>query len=128
VYANRRTMPDAPQTLGDFIRSARVAADLSLRELARRIAKTPSYLSDIENDRRVPSEDVLAKIADAIGVPFEDLVVRAGRVGEAVQRLVRRSPEAVRLFRTAPDLNEDDLKKLRKQAERMAQKKQENEE
>lgn len=121
-------MSDKPQTLGDFIRNARVAADLSLRELARRIDKTPSYLSDIENDRRVPSEDVLGLIANVIGVSFDDLVVRAGRVGEAVQRLVRRSPEAVRLFRTTPDLNEEDLKKLRKEAERMAKKKRKDEE
>jgi transcriptional regulator with XRE-family HTH domain len=43
-------------TLGQQVRSAREAAGLSLREFARRAGLTPSYLSDIEHDRRRPSE------------------------------------------------------------------------
>lgn len=43
----------ARETLGGRVRRARVEAGFGLRELARRLGKTPSYLSDIENDRRV---------------------------------------------------------------------------
>ncbi len=47
----------------DAIRTARLAADFSLRDLTKRVSVTPSYLSDIENDRRVPSQEVLSAIA-----------------------------------------------------------------
>ena len=50
-------------TLGQQIRDARVAAGLSLRALARQLEVAPSYMNDIENDRRVPSEFVLIRIA-----------------------------------------------------------------
>ena len=117
-------MTESSNSLGDFIRSARIEADLSLRELARRIAKTPSYLSDIENDRRVPSEEVLMHIASELSLDFDELVARAGRIGAEAERLIRRSPEAVRLFRTvsAKNLGDEDLRKLRQAAERLAKK------
>ena len=115
-------MANIPQTFGDLVRDARVAAELSLRELARRIEATPSYLSDIENNRRVPSEDVLRRIAKALKLDFEDLVVRAGRIGSEAERLARRSPDAARLFRMAPNLGDEQLRKLREQAEKMIRK------
>jgi transcriptional regulator with XRE-family HTH domain len=51
------------KTLGQVIRDARVAAGTTLREFARTLDITPSYQSDIENDRRIPSEDVPARSA-----------------------------------------------------------------
>lgn len=62
------------QTLGEVIREARTIQDTRLRELARRLGVTPSYISDIENDRRVPSEEILRKIAAALTLDFEDLI------------------------------------------------------
>ena len=120
-------MAHTDQTFGDFIRDARVRAELSLRALARRIKATPSYLSDIENDRRVPSEEVLQRIAEILSLEFEELVARAGRIGDEAERLARRSPDAVRLFRMAPSLRDDDLRALREQAEKMIQEREKKE-
>ena len=53
----------ANKTLGEVIRDARVAAGQSLHKFARTLGMTPSYQSDIENDRRIPSEEVLKRIA-----------------------------------------------------------------
>ncbi len=72
---------------------------MSLRELARRLPVTPSYVSDIENDRRVPSEDVLGKIAVELGLDREDLVARAGRLPADAERYMRQTPAATTLFR-----------------------------
>lgn len=54
-------------TLGTEIRSAREAAGLTLRALARRIEISPSYLCDIETDRRAPALDTLDAIMAAVG-------------------------------------------------------------
>lgn len=89
----------ANRTLGDEIRAARVRKDLSLRELARMLELAPSYLSDIENDRRVPSEEVLASLARALEMDFDHVMGMAGRFGEEAERLLRRTPTSGVLFR-----------------------------
>ena len=53
-------------TLGDIINHARVGKRMGLRALARELDIVPSYLSDIENNRRVPSEAVLQNLAHAL--------------------------------------------------------------
>ena len=55
----------ARKSLGDRVKEARVEAGLTLRGMAKVLGMSPSYLNDIEFDRRTPSEDVLQKIKQA---------------------------------------------------------------
>ena len=96
---------EADQTLGDRIRVGRARKRLTLRELAALTGRTPSYLSDIENDRRVPSEDVLRSLADALNLDFDELMASAGRFGDAADRYLRRNPQAGMLFRRLSERN-----------------------
>ena len=100
--------------LGEILRQARVSLGVSLRTFATQLDITPSYLSDIENDRRIPAEDVLERMADRLNLPFEDVMARAGRFGEQTERYVRRQPAAVKLFRriSEKDLSEEELAKI----------------
>jgi transcriptional regulator with XRE-family HTH domain len=95
-------------TLGDRIRDARIAHRRGLRELARELEMTPSYLSDIENDRRIPAEPVLRTLATKLEIDFDVLMALGGRLGEQTQRYVRHSPEAARLFRRISEQQLDD--------------------
>jgi transcriptional regulator with XRE-family HTH domain len=108
-------------TLGQQIRDARVAAELSLRALARQLEVAPSYMNDIENDRRVPSEAVLLRIASGLGLDSDRLLAAAGRVGEGAQEYIKANPTAGVLFRRVSDagLDEKGLKRLLEQAEEM---------
>jgi transcriptional regulator with XRE-family HTH domain len=108
-------------TLGDFVREERTKQHLRLRELATRLELAPSYISDIENNRRVPSEDVLLAIAKELGVNFEDLMARAGRLGSDAERNLRRRPVATTLFRKIYEtgLDDADIQKLVKRVEQM---------
>ena len=87
------------KTLGDEVRAGRIRKDMSLRELARQVDLTPSYLSDIENDRRIPSEEVLKVLAEVIDLDFDRLMGLAGRFGDEAERLLRRTPTSGLLFR-----------------------------
>ena len=113
----------APETLGDYVREARQRANLRLRELAGELGITPSYLSDIENDRRVPSQEVLEGIARRLHLDLDELLARAGRLDPDTERYLRRSPAAVRLFRRIAEhrLDEADLKELEQRVERLGQ-------
>lgn len=107
------------KTLGDVIRGARVAAKKGLREFSRDVGIAPSYQSDIENDRRVPAEDVLKRIADMLGLKFDELMALAGRVGEEAERYLRRSPETGKLLRkiSEKNLSESAVRKLSEKAD-----------
>lgn len=111
-------------TLGEVLRDARVSLDISLRELAKRLDLAPSYLSDIENDRRVPSEEVLQNLARELKLKFDDLMALAGRFGEQAERYLKRHPAAGQLFRRISEkrLSDDDLQKLLQRAEDLAKK------
>ena len=92
-------------TVGEQVRVGRARKRITLRALATKMGKTPSYLSDIENDRRVPSEAVLRSIAAALSLNFDDLMASAGRFGEDADRYLKRNPQAGVLFRRLSERN-----------------------
>jgi transcriptional regulator with XRE-family HTH domain len=102
------------QTFGRWIRDSRVALRKSLRDVAGKLDIAPSYLSDIEHDRRVPSEEVLRGLAKELSLDFEEAITRAGRVGDEAEQYLRQIPEARVLLRRASEakLSAEDLKKL----------------
>ncbi len=62
-------------TIGDRIRAARKAAELSQEEVARRAGLSLKGMGEIERgDVEDPHISSLAKIARALEVPVEDLV------------------------------------------------------
>lgn len=117
--------PPGPDTLGEYVRQARLRSNLRLRQLAEQLGITPSYLSDIENDRRVPSQEVLEGIARHLRLDMDELLARAGRLDPDTERYLKRSPAAVRLFRRIAEhhLDEAALKDLEERAERLGQRK-----
>src|SRR4051794_21123086 len=89
--------------LGDFIRTQREVARLSVRRLAQSAGVSNPYLSQIERGLRKPSAEILQQIARALSISAEGLYVRAGildpddsngpSVIEAIQADRRLSPE-----------------------------------
>jgi len=112
-------------TLGEVVRNRRVERELSLRDATKKLGITPSYLSDIENDRRVPSEEVTRSLADFLGLNFDDLMALAGRFGQDAERYLKRTPTAGMLFRKISEykLPDEDLKKLLDDIEKLSRKK-----
>ena len=89
-------------SLGQRLRELRDKADLSARELAKRIGVSSPFLSDIELGRRFPSEEVLGKLAAALNVPLEDLKQYDNRGPIAdLKRLMDSDPKLGVAFRTA---------------------------
>ena len=89
-------------SLGQRLRELRDRADLSLRELAKRIGISSAFLSDIELGRRFPSEEILGKLAGALNVAPEDLKKYDNRAPIAdLKRLMDSDPKLGFAFRTA---------------------------
>jgi transcriptional regulator with XRE-family HTH domain len=78
---------DQLEALGQFIRSQRQQAQLSLRELAARTNVSNPYLSQLERGLHEPSMRVLKSIAGALNVPVDALLARAGLLSDGDNRL-----------------------------------------
>jgi transcriptional regulator with XRE-family HTH domain len=64
--------------LGEFIRTQREVASLSMRRLAELAGVSNPYLSQIERGLRKPSADILQQLARALQISAETLYERAG--------------------------------------------------
>jgi tetratricopeptide (TPR) repeat protein len=89
------TAPEAPATLGQRLRQARVAAGLTQSELAEsRFSK--QYVSQIERDQLRPADDTLRWLADRVGVDPQYLATGVdGRERERLESLVVRGEAAL---------------------------------
>jgi transcriptional regulator with XRE-family HTH domain len=96
-------------SLGDRIREARTAKKLTLRKFAALLDKSPSYVSDIENDRRIPSESVLREACDIVSLDFDQMMGLAGRFGDGTERRLRKTPSLGTLLRKLADLPPDEM-------------------
>ena len=61
------------RTFGQHIRVLRQAQDISLREMAKRLAVSAAFISDVELGRRFPSDELLVSIAKLLRVPVSEL-------------------------------------------------------
>ncbi|GAA4727054.1 hypothetical protein GCM10023328_01470 [Modestobacter marinus] len=86
-------------SVGEFIRTQRNAAEVSLRELSRRAGVSNPYLSQVERGLRKPSAEILAQIARGLKISAETLYEQAGildrRSGTAGTVAALRADEAL---------------------------------
>ena len=75
-----RHAEDRHSEVGEFIRSQRERANLSLRRLADRAGISNPYLSQIERGVRKPSAEILKRISRALSISAETLYTRAGLI------------------------------------------------
>ena len=59
---------------GMKMRQARTEAGLTLSETAVQAGLSPSYLTEIEKGRKYPRTDKIMKLADVLGIGYDDLV------------------------------------------------------
>jgi transcriptional regulator with XRE-family HTH domain len=74
----RQELEERLGDLGDFIRSQRELAQMSVRGLAEMAGVSNPYLSQIERGLRRPSAEILQQLAKALRISAETLYVRAG--------------------------------------------------
>ncbi len=91
----------AARTFGDLIRELRLKhpEHRSLRDFARKVRLSAAYLSRIENGKESPpSEAVIEKIAEALGVDKYELLSAAGKVPNEFIEAFSQNPRRVASF------------------------------
>jgi transcriptional regulator with XRE-family HTH domain len=111
------------ERFGAFIRRQREALDpkVGLRDMAKMIGVSPTYLSKVERDEfPPPAEDKVRRIGQIIKCDVDDLLARAGRVSTDISDIIKRHPvELADLLRTTKGLTADDIARLARNAKRV---------
>ena len=102
--------------LGDRISTARNAIGISLRELAKRVGKSPAFISVLENSDPAPAvrEETLASLAEELSLDVDELLGLARRMPSDA---IPESRLDVALYRRVHKLSAAQKKKLLKKLE-----------
>lgn len=106
---------------GQFIRASREGLQITLRQLARDVDVSPTYLSQIEQGNfSPPSEEKIRLLAERLKLDADKLMAMADKIPSDLKPIFTDQPKSVADFlRTAQGLSESDWEKLRKQAAKM---------
>jgi HTH-type transcriptional regulator, competence development regulator len=112
------------KSFGSLVRQEREAREIGLREMAKKIGVSPTYLSKIERgDFEPPAEDKVRKIAEIIDRDPDELLAMAGRVAsDLTDIIIRRPREMADFLRATKGLTADDMARLARQARKTKEK------
>ena len=113
-------MVSGKEKFGEFVRREREVKEIGLREMAKMIGVSPTYLSKIERDEfPPPAEDKVRKIAAIISCDADELLARADRVSSDLSEIIKRRPvQVAALLRTTKGLRADDMARLARLAQK----------
>lgn len=109
------------ERFGEFVRRERASQEIGLREMAKMIGVSPTYMSKVERDEfPPPAEDKVRAIANIIRCDVDELLALAGRVSSDVAEIIKRQPaELAALLRTANGMSAEQIARLTRQAQKV---------
>ncbi len=112
------------EKFGAFIRREREAKEIGLREMAKKIGVSPTYLSKVERDEfPPPAEERVKAIAGILGLDADELLALAGKVASDLSDIIRERPQEMANFlRAAKGLTAEDMARLARQAQKAKEK------
>jgi HTH-type transcriptional regulator, competence development regulator len=112
-----------PQTFGEQLRNARVAKGYSLRKFAKEADVSPTYLSQVEQDKVAPpTADRVKRIAELLDESVDEWMAYADRLPDELPDIIHSDPAVPDLLRAVQGMTPEQLKKLRAAAERIKEK------
>ncbi|MEP1446728.1 MAG: helix-turn-helix transcriptional regulator [Paraglaciecola sp.] len=97
-------------TLGKKLKTLRAEHNLSQPELAEKIGIEQSYLSKLENDKSVPSNDIFKQILQAFSITLEQFVSDIKQAVE-LERL-KQIPDVERFLSNQKKLNQNNQRRF----------------
>lgn len=100
-------------TFGSRLRELRKAKHLSQRALADMVEINFTYLSKVESEKldfaQYPSEDLIRKLATALGADVDELLLLAKKIPTDIRERVIERPDAFRKIASLDDQTLDEI-------------------
>ena len=100
-------------TFGSRIRELRQAQNLTLRDVAKKVKVTFTYLSKIENQKlsfgEFPSDELIVKLARALDADPDELLILAEKIPDMIRKRVLQRPDAFRRIATLDNRRLDEV-------------------
>lgn len=100
------------KTFGEFLTEKRDERDITLRELARQLEVSPTFISDVERNRSTPKAERLEKLAEVLHLDSAETAVMYDLVGKQRDSVAPDLPDYIKgrdyvsaALRTARDLD-----------------------
>lgn len=102
--------------LGEALRLIRVYHGIKQRDLAEAIGLSPSYISEIEKEKKAASVDVIDKYAEYFDMPASAIMffsenIHGARSGDAVRKNIAK--KAISLLQFIEETSLNDTKSVR---------------
>ena len=112
------------ETFGATVRREREKLDIGLREMAKKIGISPTYLSKVERDEfPPPAEDKVKALAEILDLDVDELLALAGKVSSELTEIIRRQPREMASFlRAANGLTAEEMSRLASRAQKAKEK------
>lgn len=106
---------------GTLLREKREAKQITLRDFAKQVGVSPTYISMVEqNDAAPPTAERVRKMARVLGEDEDDFVALAGRVSDEMEEAIKKAPaEMASFLRSVSGLSPEQLRKLTERAKKM---------
>jgi transcriptional regulator with XRE-family HTH domain len=109
------------ETFGKFVRRRRMEEKFTLREFARRVGVSPTYMSQVEQDvADPPTVERVRAIAKLLNENADELIAMAGRVPDDIPGIIQKQPtEMPALLRAVSGLTPEQLRRFTEEAKKL---------
>ena len=109
------------ETFGSYIRKIRIQNSIGQRELAKKISIAPSYLNDMEKDKRAaPKNELIKKLSNILKVDLKKLYDLAGNskktIAPDIEEYIKSNPNITSLLRAVKEskISNEEIKQIEK--------------
>lgn len=108
------------QSFGERLRDARVAKGYSLRKFAKDAEVSPTYLSQVEQDKVAPpTADRVKRIAELLGESVDEWMAYADRLSDELPDIIHSDPAVPDLLRAVQGMTPEQIRRLRAAADKI---------
>ncbi len=95
------------EKFGARIKRMRTEKQMGLRQTAKKVGISPTFLSRIENDQEtsLPSEEKIKKLSEVLQDNFDELMQLAGRIPNEVTEYIKAKKSMPAFLRRAQEEN-----------------------
>lgn len=86
------------RSIAEELKRLRKSRDMNLDEVGEKVGVSGVFISNIERGKRVPSDNLIEKLADVYGIEELDLYEGFGKVPESIINEIIHNPKLLQLL------------------------------